>query len=79
MKKYKKFKRNFSDDYSYVVYIKNLQQALNHGSKFNNLQRVFPLTKFGQNHYLELHTKLRKKATKIMNNAVAGNHRQSGI
>ena len=71
---------NFYDITRYVVYIKLLQQALNHGLKLKKVHRV---TEFEQNvsrKYIMLNMVLRKKATndfnryflKIMCNGVFG-------
>ena len=77
---------NFYDKTRYVVHIKLLQQALNHGLKFKKLQRV---TEFKQSawmkEYIMLNIELRKKATngfekdffKMMCNAVFGKTMQN--
>ena len=54
---------NFHDKTEYVIHIKNLKQALNHGLV---LKKVHRMTKFNQNAWLKLYidmdTDLRKKA-----------------
>ena len=66
------------DKTEYVIYIKNLKQALNHGLVLEKVHRVI---KFNQNiwqkAYIDMNTELRKKAKndfekyffKLMNNA----------
>ena len=72
---------NLYDKTEYVIYIRNLKQALNHGLILKNVHRVI---KFNQKAwvkpYIDMNTKLRQKAKnnfekdffKLMNNAVFG-------
>ena len=59
-----KLTANFYDKKRYVVYIKLLQQALNHGLKFKKVHRVI---QFDQSawikEYIMLNIELRKQAT----------------
>ena len=77
----KKIVANLHDKTEYVIYRRNLKQALNHGLVLKNAHRVI---KFSQNAwlkpYIDMNTDLRKKAKndfekyifKLMNNAVFG-------
>ena len=79
IKKVKKLLANLHDKTEYVIHIRNLKQALNHGSVLKKVNRV---TKFNQKAwlkpYIDMNTKLRKKAKddfekdffKLMNNSV---------
>ena len=72
---------NVHDKAEYVIYIRNLKQALNHGLVFKKVHRVI---KFNQNvwlkPYIDMNTGIRQKAKtdfekyffKSMNNAVFG-------
>ena len=79
LKKVEKLATNLHDKTEYVIHIKNLKQALNHGLILKNVHRVI---KFNQktwlNPYTIMTTKLGQKAKnnfekgffKLMNNAV---------
>ena len=79
MGKVEKLVAKLHDKTEYVVRIRNLKQALNHGLVFKKVNRVI---KFNQNAwlkpYIDMNTYLRKKAKndfekdffKVMNNAV---------
>ena len=79
--KCKKFACNLRNKKNYVVHIKSLKQALNHGLKFKKVHRII---KFNQEvwlkPYIDMNTELRKAASngfekdfyKFMNNAVFG-------
>ena len=79
--KYKKLICNLQNKKKYVVHIKSLKQALNHGLKLKEIHRII---KFNQKAwlkpYINMNTKLRKLAKddfekdlfKLMNNAVFG-------
>ena len=79
--KVEKFVINLHDKTEYVIHIRNLKQALNHGLILKKVHRVI---KFNQNAwlkpYIDMNTDLRKKAKndfekdffKLMNNAVFG-------
>ena len=79
--KYKKLVCNLQNKKKYVVHIKSLKQALNHGLKLKEIHRII---KFNQKAwlkpYINMNTKLRKLAKddfekdlfKLMNNAVFG-------
>ena len=79
--KCKKFVCNLQNKKKYVVHIKSLKQALNHGLKFLKVHRII---KFNQKawlkSYIDMNTELRKLAKgdfekdlfKLMNNAVFG-------
>ena len=79
--KCKKLMCNLLNKNKYVVHIKSLKQALNHGLKFKKVHRII---KFNQKawlkSYIDMNTKLRKLAKddfekdlfKLMNNAVFG-------
>ena len=77
IKKCNKLVCNIQDKEIYVVHIKALKQALNHGLKLKKVQRVI---RFNQEAWLEpyidMNTKLRKEAKngflKLMNNSVFG-------
>ena len=80
-KKVEKLVANLHDKTEYVIHIRNLKQALNHGLI---LEKVHIVIKFNQNAWLKpytnMNTKLRQKAKdnfekdffKLMNNAVSG-------
>ena len=61
--KVKKLVANLHDKTEYVIHIRNLKQALNHGLVFKNVHRVIT---FNQNAwlkpYIDMNTDLRKKA-----------------
>ena len=77
----KKLVANLPDKTGYVIYIRNLKQALNHGLVLKNVHIVI---KFNQNSllksYIDMNTDLRKNSRndfqkgffKLMNNAVFG-------
>ena len=79
IKKVKKLAANLHDKTEYVIHIKNLKQALNHGLALKKVQIVI---KFAQNAWLkpfvDMNTDLRKKTKndfekhffKLMDNAV---------
>ena len=81
IKKVEKLVPNLQDKTEYVIHIRNLKHALNHGLVSKNVYRVI---KFNQNAwlkpYINVNTDLRKKAKndfekdffKLMNNAVFG-------
>ena len=63
IEKVEQFVVNLHDKTEYVIYIKNLKQALNHGLVLEKVHRVI---KFNQNiwqkAYIDMNTELRKKA-----------------
>ena len=79
--KCKKLVCNLCNKKKYVIHIKSLKQALNHGLKFKKVHRII---EFNQEAwvkpYIDMNTELRKLATddfekglfKLMNNAVFG-------
>ena len=81
IEKVKKLVANLHDKTEYVICIRNLKQALNHGLVLKNVHRVI---KFNQNAwvklYIDINKNLRKKAKndfekdffKLMNNPVFG-------
>ena len=81
IEKVEKLVTNLNDKTEYVIHIRNLEQALNHGLIFKKVHKVI---KFNQKSwvkpYIDMNTKLRKKAKndfekdffKLMNNAVFG-------
>ena len=84
--KVEKLVANFYDKTEYVIYIRNLKQALNHGLILKKAHRV---SKFNQKAWLkrciDINTNLRQKAKnnfekgffKLMNNAVFGKTMES--
>ena len=79
--KSKKLVCNLLNKKKYVVHIKSLKQALNHGLKFNKVHRIIEFNqKAWFKPYIDMNTKLRKVASndfekefyKLMNNAVFG-------
>ena len=81
IEKVEKLAANLLDKTEYVIHIKNLKQALNHGLVLKKLHRII---KFNQNAwlkpYIDMNSDLRKKAKndfekdffKLMNNRVFG-------
>ena len=81
IEKVKKFVTNSHDETEYVIHIRNLKQALNHGLVLKKVHRVI---KFNQKawlkSYIDINTKLRQKAKnnsekecfKLMNNVTFG-------
>ena len=79
--KVEKLVANLHDKTEYVIYIRNLKQALNHGLI---LKKVYRVNKFNQKSwlkpYIDMNTELRQTAKsnfekdffKLMNNAVFG-------
>ena len=86
IEKVEKLIANLHDKTEYVIHIRNLKQALNHGLVSKN---VHEMIKFNQNarlkSYIDMNTDLRKKAKKnfekyffkLMNNAVFGKAMES--
>ena len=81
MKKLKSFVINLHDKTEYVIRIRNLKQALNHGLILKKVHRVIRLNqKAWLKPYIDMNTKLRQKAKnnfkkdffKLMNNAAFG-------
>ena len=81
LKKIKKLTANLNDKNEYVIHIKNLKQALNHGLILKKVHRVIKFNeKAWLKPYIKMNTKLRQKAKnnfekdffKLMNNAVFG-------
>ena len=81
LKKIKKLTANLYDKNEYVIHIKNLKQALNHGLILKKVHRVIKFNeKAWLKPYIKMNTKLRQKAKnnfekdffKLMNNAVFG-------
>ena len=79
--KTKKLVCNLHDKKNYVVHIRVLKQALDHGLKLRKVHRVIEFNqKAWLKEYIEVNTELRKKASndfendlfKLMNNAVFG-------
>ena len=80
-KKVEKFVTNLNDKTEYVIHVRNLKQALNHGLI---LKKVHSVIKFNQKAwlklYIDMNTELRQKTKnnfakdffKLMNNAVFG-------
>ena len=64
IEKVKELVANLHDKTEYVIHIRNLKQALNHGLVLNKIHRVI---KFNQNPwlnpYIDFNTNLRKKMT----------------
>ena len=64
IEKVKKLVTNLDDKTEYVIHMRNLKQALNHGLILKKVHRII---KFNQNvwlkPYIGMNTKLRKKAT----------------
>ena len=83
-KKIEKFEKlicSIEDKEKYVIHIRTLNQALNHGLKLKKVHRVIQfIQKDWLNPYIDINTKLRKKAKndfekdffKLMNNSVFG-------
>ena len=81
IKKVEKLVTNLHDKTEYVIHIRHLKQALNHGLILEKVHRVI---KFNQNAwlkpYIDMNTKLRQKAKnnfekdlfKLINNVVFG-------
>ena len=81
IEKVEKLAANLHDKTEYVIHMRNLKQALNHGLTFKKVHRVI---RFDQNvwlkPYIDINTDLRKKAKndfekdffKLMNNSVFG-------
>ena len=81
IKKVEKLVTNLHDKTEYVIHIRNLKKALNHGLIFKKVYRVI---KFNQKAwlkpYIDITTKLRQKAKnnfkedvfKLMNNVIFG-------
>ena len=81
IKKVEKLEANLHDKTEYLIHIRNLKQALNHGLVLKKVPRVI---KFSQNawlkQYIDMNTDLRKKAKndfencffKVMINTVFG-------
>ena len=79
--KCKKLVCNLRNKKNYVVHIKSLKQALNHGLKLKRVPRIIEFSqKAWLKPYIDLNTELRKLAKddfekdlfKLMNNAVFG-------
>ena len=79
--KCKKLVCNLHNKKKYVVHIKSLKQALNHGLKFKKINRIIEFNqKAWLKPYIDMNTELRKLAKddfekdlfKLMNNAVFG-------
>ena len=79
--KCKKLVCNLQNKKRYVVHIKSLKQALNHGLKLKNIYRIIEFNqKAWLKRYIDMNTELRKLAKddfekdlfKLMNNAVFG-------
>ena len=79
--KCKKLVCNFRDKKKYVVHVKSLKQALNHGLKLKKIQRIIEFNqKAWLKPYIDMNTELRKLAKddfekdlfKLVNNAVFG-------
>ena len=63
MKKFNNFVCNFYDKKEYVVHIRALKQALNHGLIFKNVHRVIKFNQEAQlKPYIENNAKLRTEA-----------------
>ena len=67
IEKFEKLVANLSDKTKYVIHIRNLKQAFNHGLILKNVYRVI---KFNQNAwlkpYIDMNTDLRKKQNMIL-------------
>ena len=81
IKKYKKLICSIEGKEKYVVHIRALKQALNHGLKLKKVHRVIQFNqKAWLKPYIDMNTKLRKEAKndfekdffKLMNNSVFG-------
>ena len=74
--KCKKLVCNLRNEKKYVVHIKSLKQALNHGLKLKKVHRIIEFNqKAWLTPYINMNTELRKLAKdlfKLMNNAVFG-------
>ena len=63
LKKIKKLTANLYDKNEYVIHIKNLKQALNHGLILKKVHRVIKFNeKAWLKPYIKMNTKLRQKA-----------------
>ena len=67
IEKFEKLVANLSDKTKYVIHIRNLKQAFNHGLILKNVYRVI---KFNQSAwlkpYIDMNTDLRKKQNMIL-------------
>ena len=79
--KCKKLVCNVRNEKKYVVHIRSLKQALNHGLKLNKVHRIIEFNQVAWlEPYIDMNTELRKIAKndfekdffKLMNNAVVG-------
>ena len=81
IKKWNKLVCNLYDKNNYVIHIRDLQQALNHGSIFKKVHKVIQFNqKAWLKLYIDMNIRLRTEAKtdfekdffKLMNNAVFG-------